>query len=620
MKSLTALLVLCLAGLSPGNASVRYWVFFSDRGPMVESRLEAAAEMISLGPSAERRASVGALSPDVYDLEPFQGYTEMVATEASAPIAGVSRYLNACSVVLDDAALAAVSALPFVASVRPVARSVYTPSPFSGEPDPHGLSLGQLEQAGLTGLHERGFRGGGIVMGVLDSGFELDHDCFSGAQVLGTWDFVGNDGYVGYEQGDPETTGIHGTAVFSIIAGNSPGLYVGGAPDAAFLLARTEDTGDEYQQEEDFWVFGLEWCEQNGAEIVSSSLGYIDWYEPWQMDGNTAVTTLAADIAASRGLIVVNAVGNDGPSDTTLIAPADGDSVFAVGSVNSLGALSTYSSRGPSADGRIKPDACARGEMTVFANLSGGYSSGNGTSFATPIVSAAFAAISQAHPEWSMMRISEALKATASQGGSPDSDYGWGLIDATAAMMHRSVSGRVRRSDTGEALSGYTVEVSNGQTTSEAVTNDMGWFAVEPGFFGEFTLTGAPGQWGLPMTVQGSLGQNGTEASLFVDPAGLSGLEPSVFPNPACDFVHIGYDVEQGPSDVTLAVFSLDGVPVHTQGRNGQPAGTYRAPIPGEAFIWDLSDMSGQSVASGVYMVVLTVGGSAHRLGLAIVR
>lgn len=563
---------------------------------------------------------MGALSPDVYDLEPFHGYTAQVEAEASAPIAGVSRYLNACSVVLDDLALTAVRTLPFVASVRPVARSVYSPSESFSEPDPHGLSLGQLQQAGLTGLHERGFRGEGIVMGVLDSGFEFDHDCFAGAQILGTWDFVGNDGFVGYEEGDPETTGIHGTAVFSIMAGDSPGLYIGGAPDAAFLLARTEDTGDEYQQEEDFWVFGLEWCEQNGAAMVSSSLGYIDWYEPWQMDGNTAVTTLAADIAASRGLIVVNAVGNNGPSDTTLIAPADGDSVFAVGSVNSLGNISAYSSRGPSADGRIKPDACARGEMTVFANLSGGYSSGNGTSFATPIVTAAFAAISQAHPEWSMMRIAEALKATASNAGFPDSDYGWGIIDATAAMKHRSVSGRVRRSDTGEALAGYMVEVSNGQITSEAVTNDMGWFAVEPGFFGEFTVTGAQGQWGLPMTVLGILGQDGSEVSLFVDPAGPSGLAPSVFPNPASELVHIGFDVEQGPSEVTLAVFSLDFVPVHTQTRNGLPAGTYRAPISGQAFLWDCRDMSGEPVASGVYMVVLTVGGSPYRLSLAIVR
>lgn len=620
MKLFAAALMLLLPGLSAGGEAVRYWVFFTDRGPMLETRLEAAAARIAGGPSAARRTAAGVPEADEFDLEPFEAYTSLVESEAMAPVAGVSRYLNACSVVLDERALEKVRALPCVASVRPVARSTYTPFETFGEPDPHGLSLGQLQQAGLTGLHERGFRGGGVVMGVLDSGFELEHECFAGAGILGSWDFVGGDGDVGYEEGDPETTGIHGTAVFSIIAGYSPGLYMGGAPDAGFLLARTEDTGDEYQQEEDFWVFGLEWCEQNGAGIVSSSLGYIDWYEPWQMDGNTAVTTVAADIAASRGLIVVNAVGNNGPEDTTLVAPSDGDSVFAAGSVNSLGNLSAYSSRGPTADGRIKPDACARGEMTVFANLSGGYSSGNGTSFATPIVSSAFAAISQAHPEWSMMRIVEALKATASQGGSPGSDYGWGIIDATAAMMHRSVAGRVRRSDTGEALAGYTVKVSNGGAVSGAVTNDLGWFAVEPGFLGDFTVTGAPGQWGLPMTVQGTLGQEGAEVELFVDPAGSSGLAPSVFPNPATGFVHIGFDVEQGPCDVALAVFTLDGLPVHTVARNGLPAGTYRAPLPGEAFYWDCRDMSGEPVASGVYMAVLTVGGSVHRLGFAIIR
>ncbi len=159
---------------------------------------------------------------------------------------------------------------------------------------------------------------------------------------------------------------------------------------------------------------------------MNSSLGYIDWYQPWQMDGNTAVTTIAADIAASRGVIVVNAMGNEGPGDTTMVAPADGDSVFAVGSVNSLGNLSGYSSRGPTADGRTKPDACARGELTVFASETGGYSSGNGTSFAAPIVAGAFAALSQAHPEWSMMRAYEALKATASRAGTPDKRPGMG--------------------------------------------------------------------------------------------------------------------------------------------------------------------------------------------------
>ncbi len=613
-------MLILLWGASLTGAPLRYWVFFTDRGPGLSGRLEAAGEAIARGASARRRAAVGALSPDLYDLEPFAAYIAGVEENACIPVRGVSRYLNACSVVLDEAALARILELPYVASARPVGRSTHRRGGCLSEPAPHGLSLGQLDQAGVIRLHERGFTGDGVVIGVLDTGFELDHPCFAGIAVAASWDFVGNDGDVGYTPGDPVGTGDHGTRVLSIMAGNEPGVYVGGAPEAEFILARTEDISDEYAQEEDYWVFGLEWCEGEGAHLVSSSLGYIDWYQPGQLDGNTAVTTRAADIAASRGLLVVNAVGNDGPGDTTLVAPADGDSVFAAGSVNSLGELSEYSSRGPTADGRIKPDGCARGEMTVFADPDAGYSQGNGTSFAAPIVSGAFAGLSQAHPEWSMMRIVEAVRATSSRAGSPDNGFGWGVINAHAALLHRSVAGIVRRADTGEPLSGYTVEVYGDAGSASATTNGMGWFAVEPGFLGGFTVTGVSGQWGEAFPVSGDLDEDGVEVEMFVNPPGPSGLEPSIFPNPTSGGVYAGFDVEGPPGNVVFAVFGLDGVPVASVRAAGLAPGTYRAPVPGGALYWDGNDRAGSPVSSGVYMAVLEVNGRVHRLAFSVIR
>ncbi|MBN1435023.1 S8 family serine peptidase [Candidatus Fermentibacterales bacterium] len=592
-----------------------WWVFLSDRGPGLEARLEQRySELASTG-AIERRTLRGSVVLGPGDLAPFHEYVEAVESLAG-PVRVGSRFLNAVSVTVDDrAALQALLDLPFVASARPVAASSYRdPVPLTAEswPEPGVMSEGQLSQVGLSALHQRGWAGSGVLIGVLDSGFDLDHVCFADIVIVDEYDFVGDDSVTCYQEGDPASTGNHGAAVLSILGGYEEGIYSGGAPAAGFLLMRTEDTGDEYQQEEDFWVEGLEWAEERGADVISSSLGYIDWYGYEDMDGNTAVTTIAADSAAARGLLVVNAIGNNGPSPGTLIAPADGDLVLSVGGVTSLDEVVEFSSRGPTYDGRTKPDAMARAYYTSIANYStgSGYIGGNGTSFSTPLLTSVVSIMLEHHPEWGPEKVLEIIRATASRSGSPDNDYGWGIARGVEAVVYSSIAGQVRRSDDGSPLAAYPLEIDCAGSSYQVSTNGQGWFLLEPESLGPFHVSGAGGP-GEVLGVWGSVGEEGVELTVFVDmydPSGPVG-EPSVYPDPCvpgagCSHVYVGFDLE-APGDVSLTVFTLDGRAVYSEVRTGLQQGAYRAPLPGEAFSWDWTGESGDMVSSGIYLFCL---------------
>ncbi|MEE9166843.1 MAG: S8/S53 family peptidase, partial [Candidatus Neomarinimicrobiota bacterium] len=215
---------------------------------------------------------------------------------------------------------------------------------------------------------------------------------------------------------------------------------------ARFLLAKTEIIDEEIEQEEDNFVAALEWGEVLGAQVASSSLGYIDWYSYCDMDGNTAVTTRAVDIAVSLGVVCVTAAGNQGaesppenPCDTLthyIMAPADADSVISVGAVNGSGTIAHFSSRGPTFDDRIKPEVCAKGVATACASPadSVSYTFKSGTSLSTPLVAGAAAVILSAHPDWAPMDVRKALIMTASRADSADNEYGYGVVDVWAAI------------------------------------------------------------------------------------------------------------------------------------------------------------------------------------------
>jgi len=447
------------------DGRVAVWVYFRDKG-VTGAELEQAllaAEARLPERTAWRRAKVrpaGQLLVDIGDLPLHAPYLEQVA-ELGATLRRESRWLNAASFQVSDDQLRQLAALPWVVKLDLVARFSRPEIPTPPEVDAevldqlderkddrdgdnrwdidYGANRSAMEQANVPPVHELGITGAGVIIGMLDSGFRTTHEALENIPILATYDFVNDDEIVDNEPGDPENSNDHGTKTLSTAMGNMPGSLVAPAFGASAILAKTEDVSQEIPIEEDQWVAGLEFAEGHGADIISSSLGYYDWYDFPDLDGNTAVTTIAADLAVARGVVVVNSAGNErNTAFNHIIAPSDGDSVIAVGAVTSSGAVTSFSSPGPSYDGRIKPDVSALGSGNPVAKPTDdhGYTTASGTSFSCPLTSGVAALILARAPGLTPLQVREALRETAHLADNPDNDYGWGIIDALAAVTY----------------------------------------------------------------------------------------------------------------------------------------------------------------------------------------
>jgi serine protease AprX len=290
-------------------------------------------------------------------------------------------------------------------------------------------------------LHQEGFTGTGMHIAVIDAGFPNVNTLAAfkrlrdNNQILGGYDFVNRSTsfYGGHN---------HGTNVLSDIGGYIDGQFVGTAPDASFYLFRTEDAANEVPLEESLWVEAAEKADSLGVDVINTSLGYTTFdnanynYSYADMDGKTTFISRGAEIGASRGMILVNAAGNSGNDGWKYMgAPADAAAVFTVGAVNASKSIASFSSFGPTADNRIKPDVLAQGQSVyVISHTSGNPITSNGTSFSSPVMTGVVACFWQAFPDLTSTQIMQRIRESADRYNNPHEQYGYGIPNFETAF------------------------------------------------------------------------------------------------------------------------------------------------------------------------------------------
>ncbi len=422
------------------TAPDKYWVQFTDKDA-VEQSVEHPQEFLSTR-AIQRRSNQGIAIVE-QDLPVDTAYVNAVLNLApDVEIINVSKWFNAITIHTSDSLLIEeIANLPFVADTRSVQllpnRKNMPPSVRHelNEPttDEYGYSGAQTTIHAGQLLHEAGFWGAGMHIAVLDAGFRK-------ADILPVFDKLHNEGRLvdtrDFVDGDNNVfhASDHGMMVLSTMAGYQPDSLLGTAIDATYYLYRTEDGSQENVIEEDNWIAAAEHADSIGVDLINTSLGYTTFddstsnYTYADLDGNTSRITIASDIAASKGILLVTSAGNSGSGAWHYIGtPGDADSVLTVGAVNRSGEHAAFSSFGPTADGRVKPDVMGIGEQSTIARTDSTFIPGNGTSFSSPIMCGLVACLWQAFPEKSNMEIIDAVKKSSSLDTTPNDSMGYGI-------------------------------------------------------------------------------------------------------------------------------------------------------------------------------------------------
>jgi serine protease AprX len=436
----------------------RFLVKFKDKANNPFSLSNPSAFLSAKSMNRRTRYSI---SYDSTDLPVTPRYIDSLRSVPTVLVLNASKWLNQVSIKITDTTPAniayvqnRINSMPFVQSYAAIAMkagaeknalpadpAVERMSRVEADYYNYGPAANQIKIHNGEFLHNIGLRGNNMVIGMLDGGYKnyltvrsLD-SVRAGGQILGIYDFVDKDSSVNEDH-------AHGMECFSIIAANVPGEFVGSAPKSSFYLFRTEDVYSETPIEEHNWVCGAERIDSVGGDVISSSLGYNTFDAPFtshtyaQLNGDITMPAIGADLAAKKGILVVNAAGNEGNNAWgKIITPADADSALVVGAVSATGVPGTFTSRGPTADGRIKPDVVSMGVGTILQLSNNTIGPGSGTSFACPNMAGLATCLWQGFPEVNNMKIIDVLKKAGSRASNPNDTIGYGIPDMKKAFL-----------------------------------------------------------------------------------------------------------------------------------------------------------------------------------------
>ena len=448
MKQRVVFILVFLISVLAVSAQTHYWIAFSDKNN--NSHSLAAPEDYLSERAIQRRAQQN-IPIDSLDLPVNQNYIDSVLT-LDVTLVHATKWLNGITVKttlegLEDT-LMNWSFVRYVQKTKPgpvvksASRKFEDEAVLNEVPidtSLYGESVHQVSMLKGQFLHEKGYKGKGLVIAVLDAGFYKADEypafdtLWTDDRILGTRDFVN-------PASDIFSTHYHGMSVLSCMGGNIPGQLIGTAPDASYWLLRSEDALSEYIIEEDNWVVAAEFADSVGADVINSSLGYYTFDDPStshqyaDMDGRTTRVTRAANIAASKGMLVFASAGNERDNSWfRIIAPSDGEKVIGVGAVGADLVPAYFTSAGPAADGAVKPNVAAMGYRAIAQMSSGSVGQINGTSFSSPILAGMATSLWQMFPEKTSAEIKEAIEMSASKYSSPDTLIGYGIPDMQVA-------------------------------------------------------------------------------------------------------------------------------------------------------------------------------------------